>query len=162
MLDNPPRVPAGFPLVAHYDLDWHNGRGLVPVEPLYTRRPERGWLPADVEWTPCYDRQEAVRAWLRRMGGKATRTAVVGHSLSLRWSDEAALRREIDGQRPVMEREFAAMIEELVAKGALTVDDARRARGAGAAFWIEIDDQRGDPHGKLPDVDQLQTSRRPT
>jgi hypothetical protein len=144
-------VPAGFPLVAHYVLDWHNGEGLVPIEPLYTRRPEQGWLPAEVEWMPYYDRQTAVRAWLRRMGGKATRTSVVGHSLRLRWTDETALRREIDGQRPVMEREFAAMIGELLAMGVLTVDEAQ---GAGAAVWIDLDDQRGGPQGPLPDLNE--------
>lgn len=68
-------------------------------------------------------------------------------ALTVKWWDEATLRRDVEREQGTMTSEFEAMVGELLDNRALTRDEAKAAR---AGIHIELDDQRSNRRHPLP------------
>src|SRR5262249_10195499 len=99
------------------------------------------------------DPHAAQVAWLTANGGAATQAACNrDRALSIRWQDEADLRRSATAAQEVLAQDFAAMVDELRQRKRLLHGDAETAKpNVRIALW----DQRRDRTQPLPKPETL-------
>jgi hypothetical protein len=156
--------PSGFPPVPRYHLDSANASatgadlGAVPFRRELVRGCDR---PAGVfelggelcELDVRADPHAAQVAWLTANGGAATQAACSRErALSVRWQDEADLRRSATAAQEVLAQDFAAMVDELRQNGRLLQGDAEAAK---PNVRIALSDERRDRTQRLPEVETL-------
>ena len=156
--------PSGFPPVPRYLLDSANASatgaelGAVPFRRELVRGCDRPDGVFELDGELCEldvraDPRKAQVAWLTANGGAATQAACGrDRALSIRWQDEADLRRSATAAQEVLAQDFEAMLDELRQQKRLLQGDAETAKpNVRIALW----DQRRDRSQLLPKPETL-------
>lgn len=102
-------------------------------------------LPIDLSWQGA----EPEAEWLAVMAGETRDTLRGLRHLSVTYSTDAKFVAEVTAARAALETARKALRDTLVARGALTADEAKTCD---VAVEIVLDDQRGDRSKPLPEI----------
>lgn len=154
-------MPAGFPPIPWYQLD-----DVVAVDEAkvsrsvsFRRRDHASKDLGDLSRTWRVDAHAAQVDWLLDGGGERTRAACQrSHVATTFCSSATALQRLVVREQDVVERDFAAMVRELLQQKRLLDGDAKTAQ---PNLSVVLHDRRGNPGRPLPEPESLLRPTRP-